>query len=69
MNAEVDAKVITYRLFWTNCASRIVTVPDMVDAQDDVEAVREAERLAKGRNVEVWNPSRRVAMLNGSQRH
>ncbi|MGI3898930.1 MAG: hypothetical protein ACRYGP_26555 [Janthinobacterium lividum] len=69
MNGEIDAKVITYRLFWTNQAGRIVTVPDMVDAQDDVEAVREAERLAKGRKVEVWELSRRVAMLNGSERH
>ena len=69
MNAEADNKLITYRLFWTNCAGRIVTVPDMVDAQDDFEAVREAERLAKGRKVEVWDLSRRVAMLNGSERH
>ena len=66
--ATAGSKPTTYRLFWTNGAGRIVTVADTVDAQDDAEAVREAERMARGRAVEVWDRSRRVATLNGAER-
>lgn len=69
MFADVEAKPTTYRLFWINKAGRIFTVPDTLEAQDDDEAVREAERVAGGRMVEVWDMSRRVAMLNGAGRH
>lgn len=68
MDAEVAIKSTTYRLFWTNGAGRIVSAPDMLEADDDAEAVREAERLAQGRTVEVWDMARRVAMLNGAER-
>lgn len=65
---EAETKPTTYRLFWTNGAGRIASVADTVDAQDDAEAIREAERLARGRTVEVWDRSRKVAMLNGAER-
>lgn len=66
--AEAENRLATYRLFWTNKAGRIATVPDVVEAQDDDEAIREAERMAGGRAVEVWESSRRVATLNGAVR-
>lgn len=69
MSGCAEAKLTTYRLFWTNKAGRIITVADTVDAHDDDEAVREAEKIAHGRSVEVWDRSRRVAMLNGCERH
>lgn len=65
---QAETKPGTYRLFWTNKAGRIATVPDVVQAQDDAEAIREAERMARGRSVEVWESSRRVATLNGAVR-
>ncbi len=69
VNVDSDTKSITYRLFWTNGAGRITTVPAMLEAQSDAEAVKEAERMAQGRTVEVWDRSRKVAMLNGAERH
>lgn len=65
---QAKTKPATYRLFWTNKAGRIATVPDIVEAHDDAEAVREAERMAGGRAVEVWESSRRVATLNAAAR-
>ncbi len=69
MFAEADTKLTTYRLFWINKAGRIFTTPETVEAHDDAEAVREAERMARGRMVEVWDMSRKVALLNGAGRH
>ncbi len=68
MVVQMETRPATYRLFWTDKAGRIATVPDVVEAQDDAEAVREAERLARGRAVEVWERSRCVATLNGAVR-
>ncbi|MGI3901206.1 MAG: hypothetical protein ACRYGP_14020 [Janthinobacterium lividum] len=65
---RAETKPATYRLFWTNKAGRIATVPDVVEARDDAEAILEAERMARGRAVEVWESSRRVATLNGAVR-
>jgi hypothetical protein len=66
--AQIERKPASYRLFWTNKAGRIATAPDVVEARDDAEAIREAERMAQGRAVEIWECSRRVAMLNGTGR-
>ena len=68
MIQEADVKLTTYRLFWTNGSGRIASVPDTVDAYDDDEAVQEAEKVAQGRKVEIWERSRQVAALNGSER-
>ncbi len=65
---QVDIKPSSYRLFWTNKAGRIATVPDVVEAFDDAGAIQQAERVAKGRAVEIWDRGRRVATLNGSER-
>lgn len=67
--AGADVKPITYRLVCANGASLIATVPDMVDARNDGEGVREAGKSAEGLTVEVWYRSRRIAMLNGAEPH
>lgn len=66
MIAEAPIDLVTYRVFWTNKAGRIVGVAETIAARDDAAAVREAERIAGGRTVEVWDRARRVAMLNGA---
>ena len=65
---QTETKPASYRLFWTNKAGRIATMPDIVEALDDAEAIQQAERVAAGRAVEIWDRCRRVATLNGRER-
>ena len=68
MTDELSPLAATYRLFWTNGAGRIDSVAEMIQAESDEDAVRQAQALSESRAVEVWQGARRVAMLNGSHR-
>lgn len=58
----------SYRLFRTNGAGRIDSVAQAIEAENDAEAVRQAQARSEGRMAELWLGARRIAMLNGSVR-
>ena len=66
-NSEPSPK--TYRAFRLNALGRVQDVPDLIEAPDDREAIRQAELLEHRDGIELWESARLVARVNKGQCH
>lgn len=57
--------MMEYRLYWRDGAGRILKAPDVIIADDDQEALRQA-RAIKASSCEVWHEARLVAVIAGA---
>ena len=65
----MEQRLTTYRLFRIDGTNRIDGTPDVIEAVDDADAIRQARTLARNRIAEVWQRSRKVAVLSGGEMH
>lgn len=63
MDRSVASKTTAYRAFVVNDKGHLGGVPQIIQAQDDVDAARQAETLADWHTVEVWEGARLVARV------
>jgi hypothetical protein len=52
-----------YRIFTIAAGERILTPPEVVDCDDDHEAIARAQQKFDGQVIEVWHMARRVVRL------
>ena len=64
----MEQQLTTYRLFRINDRNHVDGTPDVIEAPDDADAIRQAKALTRNRVVELWHRSRRVAVLTGDER-
>ena len=64
----MEQQLTTYRLFRISDTNRVDGTPDIIEAPDDADAIRQARMLTRNKIVEVWQSSRRVAVLSGADR-
>ena len=60
----MEQQLTTYRLFRIDSANRIAGVPDIIEAPDDADAIRQAKVISQSRLAEVWQRSRKIAVLD-----
>jgi hypothetical protein len=53
----------TYRLYYIQADKRIVRPPEVVECQDDQEAIQRATQFSNGVVIEVWDRDRMVKRL------
>lgn len=54
---------IGYRAFSMDDRGRVASAPAIIDAKDDLTAIREAQALATFQAVELWQGSRLVKRI------
>ena len=57
----------SYRAYLLDSAGRFADVVPLECADDD-EAMKQAQQLANGRDVELWQRTRKIAKFNGQSR-
>jgi hypothetical protein len=55
--------VRVYRAFLVDRQGNVIQPPQVLDCGDDDEAVKDAQQLVDGCNVEVWDRERFVAFI------
>jgi hypothetical protein len=63
MASEPEPLLRYYRAYQVDPAGHICSPPDVINAEDDEEALRLARALANGNLVEVWEQGRLVGRL------
>ncbi len=53
-----------YRVYRLDAAGHVAAPPDLLDVQDDEEAMRRAKLLLDGMALEVWQAARFVGQLD-----
>ena len=55
--------MLEYRIYTPTDSDEIVALPQNVICENDVEAVRQANQLLDGHDIEVWQGARLVTRL------
>ena len=63
----MEQQLTTYRLFRIDGTNRIDGTPDVIEALDDADAIRQARMLTRNKIAEVWQRSRWGAVLTGHE--
>ena len=53
----------SYRLYFLDRDAHISTPPEVLDCADDAEALQKAKKFLDGKDLEVWDGNRRVAVI------
>jgi hypothetical protein len=56
-----------YRLYKLAKDGHLFGMPDIVEAADDDDAIEKAKLRANGRDLELWDLKRRVAVIRASR--
>ena len=63
----MEQQLTTYRLFRIDDTDHVDGTPEIIEAPGDEDAIRQARASTRNRIVEVWQRSRRVAVLMGDE--
>ena len=55
-----------YRVYRLAADGHIVSPPDIMDCRNDAEAIKRAHALSNGKDLEIWQGDRRVALLKAA---
>jgi hypothetical protein len=56
-----------YRIYHVDPDGHISTPPEVVECQDDQEAIEKATRFVNGRDIELWERDRFVTRLPSNE--
>lgn len=57
-----------YRFYKLDKRGHVEGLPEAVECSDDTDAVEKAEKRANGRMIEIWDLSRRVAVIEAHEK-
>ena len=60
---STDARAVTYRLFRISLGNRVDGAPDVIEAADHADALRQATERLGDATLELWAGPERIATL------